>query len=60
MNKQEIYEYLKEIMNLIPVSVTPFGLLNDNNLKVKFYIDKDFMTDYHLTYVHPNNNTATV
>lgn len=51
---------LKEIMNLIPGSVTPFGLLNDKEHKVKFYIDKDFMNDKHIVGVHPNDNTATV
>ena len=51
---------LMSIMNLIAGSVTPFGLLNDKELKVQFYIDKDFMTDSHLIGVHPNDNTATV
>lgn len=51
---------LMEIMNLTPGSVTPFGILNDKELKVHFYIDKDFISDSHLIGVHPNNNTATV
>lgn len=36
---------LMNIMNLIPGSVSPFGLLNDKELKVKFYLDKDFLND---------------
>jgi len=48
------------IMNLIPGSVTPLGILNDKELKVQFYIDKDFMNDSHLIGVHPNDNTATI
>lgn len=51
---------LMSIMNLIAGSVTPLGLLNDKELKVQFYIDKDFMSDSHLIGVHPNDNTATV
>jgi len=51
---------LMAIMNLIPGAVTPFGMLNDTDLKVQFYIDKDFMTGTHIIGVHPNDNTATV
>ncbi|MBQ2764804.1 MAG: prolyl-tRNA synthetase associated domain-containing protein [Firmicutes bacterium] len=48
---------LKSILDLIPGAVTPFGLLNDEECKVTFYLDADF-TD--LIGVHPNDNTATV
>lgn len=51
---------LMSIMNLIPGSVTPLGLLNDKESKVQFFIDKEFMTDSHIIGVHPNENTATV
>ena len=51
---------LMSIMNLIAGSVTPFGLLNDKERRVQFYIDKDFMNEPHLIGVHPNDNTATV
>lgn len=51
---------LMDLMNLIPGSVTPLGLLNDKELKVQFYIDQDFMKDSHIIGVHPNDNTATV
>ena len=34
---------LLAILNLTPGSVTPFGLLNDNDLKVTFYVDKEFV-----------------
>lgn len=47
-------------MNLIPGSVTPFGLLNDKDLKVIFYLDKDFFKENGIIGVHPNDNTATV
>ena len=51
---------LMNIMGLIPGAVSPLGILNDTELKVKFYIDKDFMKDEHLFGIHPNDNTATV
>lgn len=51
---------LMNIMRLIPGAVSPLGILNDAELKVHFYIDKDFMNDSHLIGIHPNDNTATV
>ncbi|MBR3888549.1 MAG: prolyl-tRNA synthetase associated domain-containing protein [Clostridia bacterium] len=51
---------LMNIMGLIPGAVSPLGILNDSELKVHFYIDKDFMKDSHLIGIHPNDNTATV
>lgn len=51
---------LMEIIGLTPGSVTPFGLLNDNELKVQFYIDKEFFTESHIIGIHPNDNTATI
>lgn len=51
---------LMSIMGLKPGAVTPLGLLNDKELKVKFYIDKECMKDKHIIGVHPNDNTATI
>lgn len=51
---------LMSIMNLIAGSVTPLGLLNDNELKVIFYLDKDFLNCKQIIGVHPNDNTATL
>lgn len=51
---------LEEIINLKPGSVTPLGLLNDENLKVHFYIDKYFINTSNIIGIHPNDNTATV
>ena len=47
-------------MGVIPGAVTPFGILNDWELKVQCYIDKEFMNGAHLIGVHPNDNTATI
>lgn len=51
---------LMAIMKLIPGAVTPFGLLNDEERTVQFYIDREFFDGQGLVGVHPNDNTATV
>ena len=51
---------LADILGLIPGAVTPFGLLNDSEKKVVFYIDAAFQDGSGLIGVHPNDNTATV
>lgn len=51
-------EELMKIMGLTPGSVTPLGLLNDEEHIVKFYLDSEFNGT--LIGVHPNGNTATV
>lgn len=51
---------LMGIMNLIAGSVTPLGVLNDKEMTVKVFIDKDFLEAPGLIGVHPNDNTATV
>lgn len=51
---------LMTILNLIPGSVTSLGLLNDQELKVSFYLDKEFLTGKEIIGVHPNDNTATL
>ncbi len=49
---------LMSIMGLAPGSVTPLGILNDEECRVHFYLDADFPGN--LIGVHPNDNTATV
>ena len=51
---------LMDIMNLIPGSVTPLGMLNDKEIKVKLFLDKEFIESPGMIGVHPNDNTATV
>ena len=53
-------EELQALLGLIPGAVTPFGLLNDAECRVHFYIDRDFWQGSGLIGVHPNDNTATV
>ena len=53
-------EDLIKYLNLIPGSVSPLGLLNDKERKVKFYLDDSFFKDNKIIGIHPNDNTATV
>ncbi len=53
-------EDLLTIMGLTPGSVTPLGVLNDTEMKVHAFIDKDFLDKQQIIGVHPNDNTATV
>ena len=48
---------LLNILGLTTGSVTPFGLLNDKERKVVFYIDENLSDKIG---VHPNDNSATV
>ena len=51
---------LMDIIGVAAGSVTPLALLNDKDLKVAFYFDKDFLNDERIIGIHPNDNTATV
>lgn len=51
---------LMSIMGLIPGSVTPFGILNDKESVVHFFIDDELVGAEKLIGVHPNDNTATI
>lgn len=50
---------LMSLLGLIPGAVTPLGILNDSEKKVKFFLDEELVNDG-LIGVHPNDNTATV
>ena len=52
-------EYLQDLLNIKPGSVTPFALLNDQKNNVNFYLeDKLFNSDF--VNFHPLINTATI
>ncbi len=51
---------LMHIMGLISGAVSPFGVWNDTEKKVKVYLDKEFLAPPALIGIHPNDNTATV
>ncbi len=51
---------LLNILGLVPDSVSPLGILNDDERKVTVYIDYTLTLDEGIVGVHPNDNTATV
>jgi len=51
-------ELLKEALGVTPGSVTPFALINDTSLKVRFLLD-NAVFDHELVAAHPLVNTAT-
>lgn len=40
--------------------MSPFGLLNDAEHAVHFYLDKQFAKNGGIIGIHPNDNTATL
>lgn len=52
-------EELKALLGLLPGSVTPYGLINDTDHRVKFILDEDFLT-HDLINFHPLRNDMTV
>lgn len=52
-------ERLMKCLGLTPGSVTPFGLINDEERAVTVIIDEDLKNSEYIC-VHPNVNTATV
>lgn len=52
-------KYLESILGIYSGAVSPLGILNDEELKVKVYLDDRFEADG-LIAVHPNDNTASV
>ena len=49
-----------KLLGLTAGSVTPLGVLNDEERKVTVFLDRDFFEESGLIGVHPNDNTATV
>jgi len=54
-SEERLYKYLQ----LTKGSVTPLGVINDEERAVNVVIDKDFVGISKIG-VHPNNNTATI
>ena len=48
-----------QYLGIKPGSVSPFGLINDYEKKVKFFFDSEFM-NFDIVNFHPLINTATV
>lgn len=54
-SKERLFKHLM----LLPGSVSPFGLINDEDKQVEVVIDKDLISLNEIGF-HPNNNEATV
>ena len=52
-------ERMERYLGLRPGSVSPFGLINDRDNHVHFFLDRNLLTQERLSF-HPNDNTATV
>lgn len=52
-------EALIKLLGVMPGSVTPFGLLNDIENKVEFFLDSGFL-GYKKVNFHPLVNTSTI
>ena len=50
---------MEKWLGLRPGSVSPFGLINDEENHVHLFLDKN-LKDYPSLSLHPNDNTATV
>ena len=50
---------LKEHLSITPGAVTPFGLLNDIENKVNYFLDNDLIQGDQINF-HPLENTATI
>ena len=50
---------MEKWLGLRPGSVSPFGLINDEENHVHLFLDKN-LKDYPSLSFHPNDNTATV
>ena len=51
-------ELLMEVLGLTPGSVTPFGLINDTQKRVKVVLDEDFLQGEWVNF-HPLHNAAS-
>ena len=51
--------YLSLYLGVKPGAVTPFGLLNDIENKVVFFLDSNFF-NYEIVNFHPLTNTSTI
>jgi Ala-tRNA(Pro) deacylase len=52
-------ERLKARLNVTPGSVSPFGLIFDQNEEVQFLLDEDLLKPQQMHF-HPNNNTESL
>lgn len=51
---------LMEILGLLPGTVNPLALLNDQGRRVQLFLDEALISPLGLIGIHPNDNTAIV
>ena len=54
------FDFMHEVIDLVPGGVSLFGILNDKNHVLSIYIDEDMMKEHDIITFLPNVNTATV
>ena len=52
-------KYLEEMLNVRPGAVTPYGLLNDTENKIKFFLDNKILSFEYVNF-HPLDNRFTI
>lgn len=52
-------ETLNDKMKLTPGSVSPFGLLNNEDKDIQVYFDQEIVSDERMSF-HPNTNEKTI
>ena len=52
-------KYLEEMLNVRPGAVTPYGLLNDKENKIKFFLDNQILSFEYVNF-HPLDNRFTI
>lgn len=50
---------LQKYLGVLPGSVSPFGLINDNDHHVHLFLDEQLQNAYKISF-HPNDNTASL
>ncbi|NTU69859.1 prolyl-tRNA synthetase associated domain-containing protein [bacterium] len=53
-------ERLLKYLKLTPGSVSPFGIINDENKEVTIFLDKELLDNNDKLNFHPNINTVTI
>ena len=52
-------KYLEEMLSVRPGAVTPYGLLNDTENKIKFFLDNKILSFEYVNF-HPLDNRFTI
>lgn len=52
-------ERMQKYLGILPGSVSPFGLINDNERHVHVFLDDNLKQSTRISF-HPNNNTASI